>query len=528
MPATCALANAVAELVVTKFRELSASSGVPCPVGPDGEGRRGVQAVVAGVVAMDVGSGDLWVVSVGSGTKYLPQRLAEANTEGLRVVDCHAEVLARRGLVARLYAEIMQLERGESRGGRGRWILEREPEVGESLEAGVDSSSARKPTYRVREGVVLHFYSSSMPCGNACIRRWATNSREVFRHDLGERGWPAEAHPRLHVVQRAQGQVAVTAKADSSVRDPTKEDTEDDKASGEPGREGPGSGVAGVSAVGGGRTATCSDKLARWGVLGLQGGLLSQLVPRPVRFATQTVGRKFSRPHLARAVCCRLQDFTVDAMFGKAEKRSRWREGRLRAWKEKVRKLEGESAEVLTMPDDNDKEREWDSMVLSNAWPLGELGHEACHPALMGTSVKLDHGVLPAQKRGGEGTLAEGAEGGYRESQDANFDDPRCLVWSEGGTPEVLDGTTGLLWNSTETSDDKPPDESDLMDASPSVSRRSLFATFAELRHVGSNQTYAQCKAKSEVRQVAKQLLLSDSFLAAWPKSDPSLLAFRL
>ena len=101
-------------------------------------------------------------------------------------------------------------------------------------------------------------------------------------------------------------------------------------------------------------------------------------------------------------------------------------------------------------------------------------------------------------------------------------------MWSEGGTPEVLDGTTGLLWNSTETSDDKPPDESDLMDASPSVSRRSLFATFAELRHVGSNQTYAQCKAKSEVRQVAKQLLLSDSFLAAWPKSDPSLLAFRL
>lgn len=53
---------------------------------------------------------------------------------------------------------------------------------------------------------------------------------------------------------------------------------------------------------------TCSDKLAIWNALGLQGRRLLDVLP-PIYAETCTIGRKFSAPHAARALCCRLQDF---------------------------------------------------------------------------------------------------------------------------------------------------------------------------------------------------------------------------
>lgn len=52
-----------------------------------------------------------------------------------------------------------------------------------------------------------------------------------------------------------------------------------------------------------------SDKIAKWNSLGIQGGLLSFLFIVPLYITTCTIGRKFSEPHLQRALCCRLQEF---------------------------------------------------------------------------------------------------------------------------------------------------------------------------------------------------------------------------
>jgi hypothetical protein len=54
------------------------------------------------------------------------------------------------------------------------------------------------------------------------------------------------------------------------------------------------------------RLLSCSDKIARWNVLGLQGRRLARQLA-PVYLASLTVGRKFSRPHAERAFCCRLE-----------------------------------------------------------------------------------------------------------------------------------------------------------------------------------------------------------------------------
>ena len=58
-----------------------------------------------------------------------------------------------------------------------------------------------------------------------------------------------------------------------------------------------------------GATLACSDKIAKWQVLGAQGACLSVLVPTPVTFASIVVGRKFDGDALRLGTCCRSAGF---------------------------------------------------------------------------------------------------------------------------------------------------------------------------------------------------------------------------
>ena len=55
------------------------------------------------------------------------------------------------------------------------------------------------------------------------------------------------------------------------------------------------------------RTMSCSDKVGRWNVLGLQGSLLS-LFMSPVYMTSLTLGSLHHHGHLSRAVCCRFAE----------------------------------------------------------------------------------------------------------------------------------------------------------------------------------------------------------------------------
>jgi len=87
------------------------------------------------------------VISMATGSKSISG--SNLSLEGKSINDCHAEILARRGLVSFLYD---QLE-----------IFSTHPE--ESI-----FEPAWNARLRIKNHILFHLYVSSAPCGSACDR----------------------------------------------------------------------------------------------------------------------------------------------------------------------------------------------------------------------------------------------------------------------------------------------------------------------------------------------------------------------
>eukprot|EP00976_Prorocentrum_cordatum_P089491 1187744-Prorocentrum_minimum.AAC.4 len=375
---TCAFADTVARAAIAKYRELV----------PDWESS--AQTVIAAFLllhATSQGESDLEVVALGVGTKYMSARAIAASEEGcagepgVAVRDSHAEVLARRAF--RLY-----LAREMQRGADSTLFAENHDE----------QISHAEYSCRLRDSVSVHLYTSSMPCGNACVRKWANGRREVHNETLAPKECPVQVHPSFSAHARAEGQIAPMWKKDEldgpnavprdtsdqwcpagvtvvtpnssrvqRVEIPPVSDAHESSTT----REVENTPVSTTTSR---RLLSCSDKIARWNVLGLQGKRLSRCLA-PVYLSSITIGRKFNRPHAERALCCRLE-----------------------ACRPKQ---------------------------LSRA-----ANHRVNHPAVLCTAVKLDERAIEA---------------------DANvqFDSDGCMWWSKASssehlTPEWLHGPSGV------------------------------------------------------------------------------------
>ncbi|KAM9304809.1 double-stranded RNA-specific editase 1 isoform 2-T2 [Gastrophryne carolinensis] len=244
------LADAVARLVVDKFSELTDNFTSP-------HARRKVLAGVVMTKGTDVK--DAQVISVSTGTKCINGEYM--SDRGLALNDCHAEIIARRSLLRFLYTQL-------------ELFLSNKDDQQKSI-----FMKSERSGFRLKDNVQFHLYISTSPCGDARI----FSPHEAGQEDQGDRHPNRKARGQLRTkIESGEGTIPV--RSSSSIQ------TWDGVLQGE-------------------RllTMSCSDKIARWNVVGIQGSLFSLFV-EPIYFSSIILGSLYHGDHLSRAVYQRISD----------------------------------------------------------------------------------------------------------------------------------------------------------------------------------------------------------------------------
>ncbi|XP_057588877.1 double-stranded RNA-specific editase B2 [Hippopotamus amphibius kiboko] len=244
-------ADTVSQLVTQKFRELAVGLATA-------HARHKALAGIVMTQGLDVRQARVVVLS--SGTKCISGE--HISDQGLVVNDCHAEVVARRALVHFLYTQL-ELHLSKRREDGERSIFVRLKEGG----------------YRLREDVQFHLYVSTSPCGDARL-----HSPYELATDLSG---------SKHLARKFRGHLRTKIESGEGtvpVRGPGAVQTWDGVLLGE-------------QLV----TMSCTDKIARWNVLGLQGALLCHFI-EPVYLHSIVVGSLHHTGHLSRVMSHRTED----------------------------------------------------------------------------------------------------------------------------------------------------------------------------------------------------------------------------
>ncbi|KAL6449089.1 hypothetical protein ACFW04_000654 [Cataglyphis niger] len=246
------LADNVAKLCIEKYNFLK-KTGKPS----DHE-----WTVLSGIILEnDVGS--LSLVALATGTKCLGESELINTTQenkGSRLSDSHAEVLVRRAFIRYLYDQIdLTLYGSES----AVFLRNDENRI------------------ELKNSISFHFFSSQTPCGDCSIfPKQETYDNGVHMHKI------------RRIDEDTYGHIITESYYKDIYRTGAKcvkgEETQDSHLPGinyhtvgplriKPGRGNPTSSLS------------CSDKMAKWLILGLQGSLLSLLIP-PIKLKSITIG----------------------------------------------------------------------------------------------------------------------------------------------------------------------------------------------------------------------------------------------
>ncbi|KAF5295314.1 hypothetical protein FQA39_LY13179 [Lamprigera yunnana] len=208
--------------------------------------------VLAGIV-MTLGTklSNSQVICVATGTKCISGQYM--SMEGTSLNDLHAEILSRRCLQLYLYDQLeLCLNQKES-------IFEKE----------ICNS------FKIKSNINFHLYINTTPCGDARVFAPHENCEDIDPH-------PQRNSRGLLRTKIESGESSIPIKIDVQTWDGI---------------------VQGERLL----TMSCSDKIARWNVLGLQGALLSYFID-PIYLKSIIIGSIFKETHLCRALFNRIQN----------------------------------------------------------------------------------------------------------------------------------------------------------------------------------------------------------------------------
>lgn len=233
--------------------------------------------VLSSIVKYDTASQEIEVVSLGTGSKCIGA--TKMSPRGNILNDSHAEVIARRGFLLYLYDNIDK-------------ALESRPSI-------FNLSCGR---FNLKESVHFAFYSSQLPCGDASIIPKAETEEHIGdiiqskKHKLEDNGQKEQKKKKLETdVYRTGAKCLPDSEQDS------KESGMKYYTLGQV-RTKPGRGDRTLS-------VSCSDKIARWIHMGIQGSLLSLLCePIYIKHYIFGAGVPYSEESLHRALLNRNSD----------------------------------------------------------------------------------------------------------------------------------------------------------------------------------------------------------------------------
>ncbi|KAK9508478.1 hypothetical protein O3M35_006027 [Rhynocoris fuscipes] len=246
-------ANKISELVLEHYRDMMTAQ-------VDYARRK----VLAGIVmTRNADCTDGVVVSMGTGTKCVGGD--HISVKGAVLNDSHAEIISRRGLVKFFYHQL---------------LLHSNPATAAQS---IFAVSNEGKGFQLKPDIRFHLYISTSPCGDARI---------FSPHDVENTHEDVDRHPN----RQSRGQLRTKIESGEGtipVKSADLIQTWDGVMQGE-------------------RllTMSCSDKIAKWNVVGLQGSLLSHFI-EPVYLHSIVVGSLFHQTHLRRALYGRIENTLI-------------------------------------------------------------------------------------------------------------------------------------------------------------------------------------------------------------------------